>query len=597
MRERFLKRIALAVVFVFLTQTSLLAYQAPFFAPLPQLAPGVTAASVIITAPSVAYQSHLGVSSSQFRGDFGESLMRYFFTEGGDLSANKRWYSVDPGTVYAGKDGLILSAPDRPSRSGIDGLFMQYDAKGNPRGIMVVESKFGSSQLGMTRDGRQMSAYWIENCLRKTVEHLNRIKAGSKMISSATPPSPANASNTITISLGKGHTVKIWQDNRSKSYYFYSERPVTEKLIFKQMDKQAAFIKGVLDGKISMDSLLFNFDVNREGVLKLEIKKLSSSGGVVSVKSVDTISGKMFSQLSKQHQDIFRKSFVETIARSYQAQGYSADKAMEMAKNLMSQAEKKGDKHVGNLVRQFTQNPKFNWEIVRNEGVKAGLVSAGWATAISSLQLVAEWDFSRERLLMVAKEAAFTGTAVALGVWSGHLTAHFLEKGVKFLTSSNSQISTAVTRVLDRLGGIEKLSAFSGGIAGGMMTSTIFAYGAAVLGLTDFRTANRMMLTGAASTIAGSVAGWAIMGGAMAFGKASTGTAIATLYGVAAKNAALAWLGGGVSAFGMAGGAVVLSGGILLAGLAARVLLGAIWRSLDNAEEHRRVEYLLKAYS
>lgn len=343
MRERFLKRIALAVVFVFLTQTSLLAYQAPFFAPLPQLAPGVTAASVIITAPSVAYQSHLGVSSSQFRGDFGESLMRYFFTEGGDLSANKRWYSVDPGTVYAGKDGLILSAPDRPSRSGIDGLFMQYDAKGNPRGIMVVESKFGSSQLGMTRDGRQMSAYWIENCLRKTVEHLNRIKAGSKMISSATPPSPANASNTITISLGKGHTVKIWQDNRSKSYYFYSERPVTEKLIFKQMDKQAAFIKGVLDGKISMDSLLFNFDVNREGVLKLEIKKLSSSGGVVSVKSVDTISGKMFSQLSKQHQDIFRKSFVETIARSYQAQGYSADKAMEMAKNLMSQAEKKGD--------------------------------------------------------------------------------------------------------------------------------------------------------------------------------------------------------------------------------------------------------------
>lgn len=65
---------------------------------------------------------------------------------------------------------------------------------------------------------------------------------------------------------------------------------------------------------------------------------------------------------------------------------------------------------------------------------------------------------------------------------------------------------------------------------------------------------------------AGALAGIASYGGVMMFASASTGTAIASLTGVAATNATLAWLGGGSLAaggFGMAGGAIAL-GGIVL---------------------------------
>jgi len=68
---------------------------------------------------------------------------------------------------------------------------------------------------------------------------------------------------------------------------------------------------------------------------------------------------------------------------------------------------------------------------------------------------------------------------------------------------------------------------------------------------------------GISSLGAGGLAGLAAYGGVGLLGTASTGTAIGSLSGVAATNAALAWLGGGSLAtggLGMAGGMFVLGG-------------------------------------
>ncbi|MDR3343750.1 MAG: hypothetical protein LBT14_13425 [Treponema sp.] len=101
-----------------------------------------------------------------------------------------------------------------------------------------------------------------------------------------------------------------------------------------------------------------------------------------------------------------------------------------------------------------------------------------------------------------------------------------------------------------------------------------------------------------AASILGGVAGGAVGGalaafgaysGAMVFGAASTGTAIASLSGVAATNATLAFLGGGslaVGGLGMAGGAMVLGG--LVAGPALAIMgivLGA--KASENLDKAR----------
>ena len=49
---------------------------------------------------------------------------------------------------------------DAAGHRGIDGIYYKED--GNPQYI-IGEAKYGSSQLGNTRDGRQMSDNWINN--------------------------------------------------------------------------------------------------------------------------------------------------------------------------------------------------------------------------------------------------------------------------------------------------------------------------------------------------------------------------------------------------------------------------------------------------
>lgn len=77
----------------------------------------------------------------------------------------------------------------------------------------------------------------------------------------------------------------------------------------------------------------------------------------------------------------------------------------------------------------------------------------------------------------------------------------------------------------------------------------------------------------ASGALAGAITGFGMYGGAGLFASASTGTAIASLSGVAATNATLAWFGGGSLAaggLGIAGGTVVL-GGIVAAPVIAVV--------------------------
>lgn len=75
--------------------------------------------------------------------------------------------------------------------------------------------------------------------------------------------------------------------------------------------------------------------------------------------------------------------------------------------------------------------------------------------------------------------------------------------------------------------------------------------------------AKEVLTGGAAALGTGALVGVASYGGAVMFAHASTGTAIGALTGAAAKNATLAWFGGGSLAaggLGMAGGAAVLGG-------------------------------------
>lgn len=98
------------------------------------------------------------------------------------------------------------------------------------------------------------------------------------------------------------------------------------------------------------------------------------------------------------------------------------------------------------------------------------------------------------------------------------------------------------------------------------------------------------LLQGSATgLVGGALTAFGAYGAAMSLATASTGTAIASLHGVAATNATLAWFGGGSIATGgagMAGGAAVLGG--IVAGpalLCMGLIVGAkAGKNLENAK-------------
>lgn len=55
-------------------------------------------------------------------------------------------------------------------KNGIDGLFVQRDSNGNVLQCMVIDSKYGSSPLGDSKCGTQMSDSCIDNILEKLIE-------------------------------------------------------------------------------------------------------------------------------------------------------------------------------------------------------------------------------------------------------------------------------------------------------------------------------------------------------------------------------------------------------------------------------------------
>ena len=106
---------------------------------------GAGVASVAIlsaTEPEVAL-AHSSILTTRLHGSLGEALV------GSELHASGGWKSIPP----------------RHGPQGLDHVWMKFDKAGRPTGLIVGETKFGTSRLGMTRSGRQMSAGWISKRL------------------------------------------------------------------------------------------------------------------------------------------------------------------------------------------------------------------------------------------------------------------------------------------------------------------------------------------------------------------------------------------------------------------------------------------------
>lgn len=108
----------------------------------------VSTAILSAMEPEVAL-AQATILTPRLHGNVGEALVN------SQLHASGGWKPITP----------------RNGPQGIDHVWMKFDRTGRPTGLIVGETKFGSSRLGLTKDGRQMSESWISKRLLKLARH------------------------------------------------------------------------------------------------------------------------------------------------------------------------------------------------------------------------------------------------------------------------------------------------------------------------------------------------------------------------------------------------------------------------------------------
>ena len=521
---------------------------------------GVEAAGV---GSLVAYQTALArpdlavakslINERLLKGEVGEAIRDQ--TVGRYLHRSGQWINVSP----------------RLGPQGLDHVSVQLDESGKPRRLMVDETKFGSSKLGVTKSGDiQMGEKWIGDRLNGLAGRYAKIAAlAQDGISSAKVPEGFSAKQFLRVPIGDSESVLFWRFGGS---WNYDGPPESLPKAIQQLKNMAYLFRAGADGRIDFPRRIFQVKID-EDIWKVNI---------LDATAVDAAGGNL-NKLPIKAKDIpLSRTVLSSIAVDKTAEQIRAqmpyldsDEARSLAQSIQSTAKTPEDALAQSSFKSFTTI----------EAAKAGTAGVLIAMPIEiAFQLINGGQVDWQR---VAGVGVLAGGSAAIGSTLGNATTFALMR-----TEAGYSASSAVAELV----GLRSAGRFAngaGGLVGGGTTAILFAYGGYWLGYYDLQTANRSAFAGVAGVGAGTAASALTFGLVSTYATAGTGTAIASLSGTAQYSATMAWLGGG---FGMAGGTVVMwtGAGLVIVGVTAAVMYGFhAWdKHEDNIRLSKTIEYL-----
>lgn len=479
------------------------------------------------------------ISPTAYRGSLGEAVAGTSFLKD-SLRRTGNWQSISP----------------RSGPQGFDHVFIKTTANGIPVDLLVGESKFNSSRLGMTKDGIQMGVRWTGRRLAALGGRYLAVAAEPSIASAKMPLLP---NRQISVVLPNGQSRFFWKNSATDTWKF-SGRPEELPVARKLAGEYGKILKNAGMGHQSFRSRVFNI-VPVGNDLKIDIYDAGNVDRITSLTQLKKLSSMTLNN---------------ALAKNTLPSGVCEDIAIRLKSKLaLSDAEAR--KMAAQIQRRY-----FPRELMTSSGwARSVAVNAASAALIPvAIELIGmgvtgELQFDR---LALAGGSSFAGVAAGQFVHGGLLlpTARNALQSISGpLCCSTSMLSSAIA------------STVGGGVA-----TALFSYGLYFLGYSDLKNANRNMIVGSSSVVAGTLFSTGVMMGLATWGTASTGTAIASLSGAAATNASLALLGGSVAV----GGTILTLGAILIAGGVAYVGQ-KLFQMHDEREETQRISAMIEYYS
>lgn len=204
------------------------------------------------------------------RGDIAEDRVeRAFFGEAG-LSHTKK--------------GAYVSVSPRFGRQGIDHVWMRVNHEGLPNGSIILgETKYGSSTLGMTRDGGQMTTPWRLSRVRGIGgRYLLFADSTDQIIRSKAMP--IGCRHHMDVYFSETRKVTIWKSDGS--YYTDAGDTLTDGQLRMRARTYGEYFQSAGAGRIRSRNFLFRISQQDNGDYLLRIGKLSDDTVVNSERLV-----------------------------------------------------------------------------------------------------------------------------------------------------------------------------------------------------------------------------------------------------------------------------------------------------------------------
>ena len=502
-------------------------------------ASGTTAIGSSLQHPDVAIAKSIFCGHRLTKGAFGEQLTAESVLS--KVLSDGKWKSISP----------------RMGPQGIDHIFLKLDPKTNlPKSLMVGESKFGTSRLGDTKDGKQMGLNWTNkrlHALGKRYLDLANVKAVARM--------PKYPHYKLNITLRNGKEVYFWKKSSKVSWKFSGD-PTDLNEAIKRAKITGNFLIKAAVGEISYRRRVFHIEPEGNNV-KITIKDAGKVGKRSSLSKlpterVITLQGVLNEKLNPN----LKGEIIGLLKNHFK--NYKISELEELADNLVED------------VKQKALLKNYGYMQVAKDFVLPAAATAGIAMALDvGVQLLADGNIDVRKTLL-------TGGATTTGV----LVAQSLKVALRNNVLAGSMASklgftfTFFNTCLSSTGGA-------------IVTAAIFSYGSYYLGYSDLNTANREMFASAVGIGVGSIATLGTMAAIGTWGTASTGTAIATLSGAAYTNAILAWIGGGSIAAGGGGvalGTTILSGGTIVVAIVTTTAVYYAYKKIDISRNNTEIE-------
>lgn len=360
------------------------------------------------------------------------------------------------------------------ARQGIDGIYIRYDAHGNPRHIMLAEAKFGTSQLGVTKDGVQATHDWNAPRMRNVAKNYEQASSSFRestrhTIAKIHPPSNGTVS---IIPLRDGKLVQVWRDPRIGIWMAYSEQPFSSKALADSLASHAQFLRGAAEGKITYRNILFRLAP-------------SENSFVITTTNIDTGKTQTFN-LPKQFLSGAQRHVLQAIEERIIAKtGMPQAEARKVATQVLKNA-----KSIQEALDKFAPVPRWSWQTAGVGALRSAGYGALLGLGLDALIQVAGTDkIDAERL-------GYTAILGATATGLSHLAGGYLN-----IVMATAGRNTLIARLPTGSAGFLAKALPSATV--GLVATSIFAYGQYLLGHGSIETANRSMMIGGGASAGG----------------------------------------------------------------------------------------------